>query len=604
MADTFTPEQITQILEEFFKVVGTRRYVGERYVPIFGRKGEESIEWDNSAPYEPLTIVLYQGNSYTSRQYVPIGVDITNQEFWAITGNYNAQVEAYHRETIAAREIADNAITIANNAQNDIDTLLPKADFSAENTVKKYIDEKAIVQDGSITAEKLADGAVTDTKLAHIEIAPSDFPTMPYKVTRSMSGYYTVEDILASKETSDFYHYYVDSVNGSDSNAGTSADAPVKSLKKALTLGSNKDAYISIAEGSVIWDDGLYGEYLVRKSLVIDGNGSTLIWGVQDAGWTAYEGKAGVYVSADLSAKVCINCVDMSEANKDMYGFYKGMKPVISVDAMVENTYFWDATNKVMYAYPRDGGSITDIHPLRASYGLRWNHLLATVDTFMYLRNFEYIGSYFDSVRTTSTSQTIKYEGYFENLRLSHGANGDQLPVSNYDVAYIWGCKVGWTKQDAFNHHMTGFIDTSRARDCVCVVVNCEATEAGWYETGSANTHNLYTAHEGMSVLRCNCNGNNSKGPLLADVNGCRSINIDCQLVNAGYASSTFVAALSFNDVQAIQAGFITLQRVNARDASHPSIAGLNCDCKLNMWDCVIAGTTTISKELAVTPDL
>jgi hypothetical protein len=98
MAKPFTPEQISQILEEFFKVVGTRQYIGARYVPIFGRKGEESIEWDNSAPYEPLTIVLYQGNSYTSRQFVPVGVEITNQEFWAITGNYNAQVELYRQE--------------------------------------------------------------------------------------------------------------------------------------------------------------------------------------------------------------------------------------------------------------------------------------------------------------------------------------------------------------------------------------------------------------------------------------------------------------------------------------------------------------------------
>ena len=57
MADTFTPEQIAQILQEFFKVVGTRQYIGARYVPIFGRKGETSIQWDNSAPYEPLTIV-------------------------------------------------------------------------------------------------------------------------------------------------------------------------------------------------------------------------------------------------------------------------------------------------------------------------------------------------------------------------------------------------------------------------------------------------------------------------------------------------------------------------------------------------------------------
>lgn len=94
----FTPDQISQILEEFFKAVGTRQYIGARYVPIFGRKGETSIQWDNSAPYEPLTVVLYQGNSYTSRQYVPEGVEITNEAFWALTGNYNAQIEAYRQE--------------------------------------------------------------------------------------------------------------------------------------------------------------------------------------------------------------------------------------------------------------------------------------------------------------------------------------------------------------------------------------------------------------------------------------------------------------------------------------------------------------------------
>lgn len=153
MPDTFTPEQISQILEEFFRVVGTRQYIGARYVPIFGRKGEESIEWDNTGEYEPLTIVLYQGNSYTSRQFVPVGVEITNQDFWAITGNYNAQVELYRRETAAAREVADNALAAANNAQDDIDTLLPKADFSAENTVKKYVDDSvSALQDDIDTA--------------------------------------------------------------------------------------------------------------------------------------------------------------------------------------------------------------------------------------------------------------------------------------------------------------------------------------------------------------------------------------------------------------------------------------------------------------------
>ena len=71
---------------------GQNVYVGHRYVPkIFG-------EWDKTKLYEPLSIVQYQGASFTSRQYVPVGVEITNGEYWASTGNYNAQVEQYRQD--------------------------------------------------------------------------------------------------------------------------------------------------------------------------------------------------------------------------------------------------------------------------------------------------------------------------------------------------------------------------------------------------------------------------------------------------------------------------------------------------------------------------
>ena len=113
MANTLTPAEISQILEEFFKVVGTRQYKGMRYVPLFGRKGEDSIVWDNTAPYEPLTIVLYQGNSFTSRQYVPEGVEITNEEFWAETGNYNAQIEQYRQDVLALQSTFDEYVEAA-----------------------------------------------------------------------------------------------------------------------------------------------------------------------------------------------------------------------------------------------------------------------------------------------------------------------------------------------------------------------------------------------------------------------------------------------------------------------------------------------------------
>ena len=58
-----------------------KQYIGARYVPIFGRKNENTIEWDNSKPYEPLSVVTYQGNSYTSKQYVPSNIEITDETY-------------------------------------------------------------------------------------------------------------------------------------------------------------------------------------------------------------------------------------------------------------------------------------------------------------------------------------------------------------------------------------------------------------------------------------------------------------------------------------------------------------------------------------------
>ena len=72
--------------------MSTRQYIGARYVPTF-YNGAHGVEWDGSTvPYEALTIVTYLGNSYTSKKNVPIGVEITNTDYWVMTSNNNAQI--------------------------------------------------------------------------------------------------------------------------------------------------------------------------------------------------------------------------------------------------------------------------------------------------------------------------------------------------------------------------------------------------------------------------------------------------------------------------------------------------------------------------------
>lgn len=84
------------------EVLINRQYVGARYVPkIMG-------EWNKALQYEALSIVTHLGNSFTSKVPVPANIDITNTDFWVNTGNYNAQVEAYRKETLEAKQLANN----------------------------------------------------------------------------------------------------------------------------------------------------------------------------------------------------------------------------------------------------------------------------------------------------------------------------------------------------------------------------------------------------------------------------------------------------------------------------------------------------------------
>lgn len=95
------------------------QYIGARYVPLFA----DPIEWNDQREYEPLTIVTNQGNSYTSRQFVPKGVPITNEMFWATTGNYNAQIEQYINQVKQYAQEVDTMRVDISNLSNKVETI-------------------------------------------------------------------------------------------------------------------------------------------------------------------------------------------------------------------------------------------------------------------------------------------------------------------------------------------------------------------------------------------------------------------------------------------------------------------------------------------------
>ena len=260
----FTDEQINEIIGIFTQHMGTRQYIGARYVPLFGRKDETSIAWDNTKPYEPLTIVLYQGNSYTSRQYVPSGIDILNTEFWANTGNYNAQVEQYRTEVLSF----DNRIS-ANTANiTAINEKIPSESFSSENTIKDYIDSEVETLNTSVSN---IDSIIPTDEFSSVNTVKNYIDTELTSVNANITN---INDIIPSTEftSQNTVKDYID-------NAITSVETGANTFAQANPYGMLIDDFAFVkkftkpsgynAQGIAVYNNNLYIAFTNNTNSII-----------------------------------------------------------------------------------------------------------------------------------------------------------------------------------------------------------------------------------------------------------------------------------------------------------------------------------------------
>ena len=103
-----------------------KHYVGARYVPKFA----SPVEWAANTSYEALTIVTFNNASYTSKVQVPptVGNPADNPQYWALTGNYNAQIEEYRQITAQVQSGLNQEITDRTNADTALQTAIEELD--------------------------------------------------------------------------------------------------------------------------------------------------------------------------------------------------------------------------------------------------------------------------------------------------------------------------------------------------------------------------------------------------------------------------------------------------------------------------------------------
>ena len=140
-----------------------RNYVGARYVPKFANP----VEWQANTSYEAMVIVTYNNASYTSKVPVPptVGNPAENSTYWALTGNYNAQVEEYRKATAEAQEDINELKTKTGTNTNDIKDLKIK-DTTIESELSSHINNES--NPHGVTKDQVGLGNVDNVSKANI----------------------------------------------------------------------------------------------------------------------------------------------------------------------------------------------------------------------------------------------------------------------------------------------------------------------------------------------------------------------------------------------------------------------------------------------------
>lgn len=148
----------------------SNHYTGKRYVPKILK--DDDI-WTNTKEYEALTIVPFQGNSYTSRSFVPVGIDILNKDFWACTGNYSVQIEQYRQDSMNAVNNVNSKLTTFTDEQDGKFTLLMDKYKSEINTFTsgKYDDINSDIIATNVALENTKDAITAEMTQAESNLS-------------------------------------------------------------------------------------------------------------------------------------------------------------------------------------------------------------------------------------------------------------------------------------------------------------------------------------------------------------------------------------------------------------------------------------------------
>lgn len=376
-----------------------------------------------------------------------------------------------------------------------------------------------------------------------------------------------VEDLWKTQEVAGIVNYYVDGVNGLDSNNGA-VNAPFKTIGAAIAAGSV----------GVIWvKPGTYYESLgnvigttVQRDIQIrtfTGNQDVLIRNTFDPAALVWTLETGSTYKATISSTV-YRVLDLSLT--DVLGDRKDFKKQTSIANVNANpgSWYYDSGTGIVYVRRFSNTAPgSDILIPKASTNCQIN-----ANRALFLRNLTFEGGGGLAALTDGTSRP---RFYLLNCIIKYAANDGVRTLGG--SCYSQGCIVARSGLDNFNYHDSGSL-LSRAVEIDCVSYGAGDLAAKG-DSVVGDTQNASSMHDAGSILRINGRYYDSYGPVIPDTSSAVSYNVGVEAYSSlglttqnvtWYSNGSMYlvdcsSRLSTTDIRAEGAGVVTIKNFMSR---------------------------------------
>ena len=408
-------------------------------------------------------------------------------------------------------------VTLINQLRTELTTLLNNTitDFTTRlNKFDSQLDKKANKNELNL---------LSFNRYGDIDL-PSDFyNNINFRIYRGVDGKinhnFNIDGVINGWRT-----LYI-SENGNDSNNGDTQDKPKKTLNSVfdkINAISENNVIIKILSPLLTRNNSNVSttNRIINKNIAIVSDTETNIGSIESQlSWV----KNGNTYQTTRSAVTDV----WDKKNRDFANKPTQYKKVSTLAECQNTKGSWCLEGTTLYVRRMDDLPIdADIMVILQTGSLMFN-LQSNVKLIFKNVNFLCAHDLNPNVKIYSGNNTGQFIGVNSNFLGSQTMNG--LQIENIKHSWLFNCGAIGTMRDGFNYH--NYLDTGE--NSFAFEFNCVGYNNGIRDTDNNNNNNSTTAHDGYNILRIGCIGFNTKGPVLADVNGCYSINYDCTMYDS-----------------------------------------------------------------------